>query len=226
MFKRRTPRSPYRQVADFIWPQSGWKRAAHYVAHRLRRLPDRPERIARGISVGVFTAFTPFYGFHFIVAALIARLTRANILAALMATFFGNPLTYVPIGIIALRTGDALLGSKSETAAGRNLFHSFAGAWRDLWNNLVALFTDQVAHWENLLLFSKTVFVPYLVGGMIPGLIAAAVCYYLSLPVIIAYQNRRKAKLDRKAAELRAARLIKQAKALPAGPDATGQNRV
>lgn len=195
-----------RQMAEFIWPRSGWKRAAHYVAHRLRRLPDRPERIARGIFAGVFTAFTPFFGLHFIIAVFLAKLMRGNMLAALLGTFFGNPLTYVPIAIIAMKTGDFLLGSKRQGAVHPGLFESFAGAWRDMWDNLVALFTGMDANWDKLDLFMDQIFIPYLVGGIVPGLVAATVCYYLSLPLIVAYQNRRKARLSRKAAEKLAGR--------------------
>lgn len=204
MFKRRTPRTTLHQMAEFIWPRSGWKRAAHYVAHRVRRLPDRPERIARGIFVGVFTAFTPFYGMHFVLAALLAKLMRGNLLAALLGTFFGNPLTYVPIALIALKAGDFILGSKSEEAVRPGLFKSFAGAWRDLWGNIATLFNGRDAHWDNLLLFFDQIFVPYLVGGIVPGLIAGFVSYYLSLPLIVAYQQRRKTRRERKAAEIRA----------------------
>lgn len=92
----------------------GWTRAFHYVKHRVRRLPDTPERIARGIWAGVFTTFTPFYGLHFVVAALVGKAMRGNLLAALMATFFGNPLTYVPIGIASLKTGHWLLGTRMD----------------------------------------------------------------------------------------------------------------
>jgi len=211
VFKRRTPRTILHQVAEFIWPRSGWKRAAHYVAHRLRRLPDRPERIARGIFAGVFTAFTPFYGLHFVVAAILAKIMRGNILAALLGTFFGNPLTYVPIGVIALKTGDFILGSDSEVAVHPGLFKSFGGAWRDMWDNLVALFTARDANWQNLVLFLDQIFIPYLVGGIIPGLIAAIASYYLSLPLIVAYQKRRKAKLTEKAAEIRARKALNSA---------------
>lgn len=218
MFKRRTPRTLLRQMTEFIWPQSGWKRAAHYVAHRLRRLPDRPERIARGIFAGVFTAFTPFYGMHFVIAALIAKLMRGNILAALLGTFFGNPLTYVPIAILALKTGEFILGEKIKDVTEQSLFKSFAGAWRDLWNNFIALFTDSTANWGNLVMFWDQVFIPYLVGGIMPGLVAGTIAYYLSLPLIVAYQNRRRTKVARKAAEILAAKQAKQADA-PGGAD-------
>ena len=46
--------------------------------------------------------------------------------------------------------------------------------------------------------FFMEVFFPYLIGGMIPGLIAGLAGYYLSLPVIQAYQNRRKGALKAK----------------------------
>jgi len=110
VFKRRDKRPIWQVVKEFFWPRGGWARAAHYVKHRLRRLPDSPARIARGIFAGVFTTFTPFFGLHFIVAALIAFVMRGNILAALLSTFFGNPLTYVPIAMASLRTGYWMLG--------------------------------------------------------------------------------------------------------------------
>ena len=109
VFKRRDRRSIVQAVLDFLWPRGGWTRAFYYVQHRLRRLPGSPERIARGIWAGVFTTFTPFYGLHFIFAALVSRLVQGNLLAALLSTFFGNPLTYIPIGVVSLQTGHFLL---------------------------------------------------------------------------------------------------------------------
>ena len=59
-------------IVEFVWPRGGWGRAFHYVKHRMRRLPDTPEKIARGIFAGIVTAFTPLFGLHFLVAAIIA----------------------------------------------------------------------------------------------------------------------------------------------------------
>ena len=98
----------------FFWPKGGWKRAFHYVHYRLRRLPDSSQKISRGIWAGLFATFTPFYGLHFLTAAIIARLLKGNILAALLATFFGNPLTYFPIGAISIKTGNFILGNQTE----------------------------------------------------------------------------------------------------------------
>ena len=198
VFRRRDRRPALRAIADFLYPRGGWTRAFHYVKHRMRRLPDTPERIARGIWAGVFTTFTPFYGLHFLVAAIVALAMRGNILAALMATFFGNPLTYVPITIVSLQTGHFILGSEMTHSVERSFGGKFVDAWRDLKHNLIALFTDETADWDGLEVFFDQIFLPFLVGGLIPGAITATVCYILSVPVIRAYQKSRQRKIRAK----------------------------
>ena len=198
IFKRRDPKPTLRAIAEFLWPRGGWARAFHYVKHRMRRLPDSPERISRGIWVGVFTAFTPFYTMHFVIAAVLARLMKANMLAALMGTFFGNPLTYVPIGVAALQTGHWLLGTRMSEGVQRSFGGKFADAGSDLWHNFVAIFTDARADWHGLSVFWSEVFYPYMIGGILPGIICASISYYLMVPLIRAYQKRRRGMIKSK----------------------------
>lgn len=198
VFKRRDRRPIWKTALDFVYPKGGWTRAFHYVKHRLHRLPGSPERIARGLAVGVFTAFTPFYGLHFILAALLARVVRANILAGLLGTFAGNPLTYVPIGVIAMNTGYMILGIGNgviEKDVHRSLGGKFVDAGASLLGNILAVFNGLPADWRGLAVFYNEVFFPYLVGGIIPGLVAALFSYYLSVPLIRAYQKRRARKI-------------------------------
>ena len=200
VFKRRDPKTWMVAIRDFIWPRGGWARAFHYVKHRVRRLPDSPDRIARGIWAGVFTTFTPFYGLHFFVAMLIAKTMRGNILASLMATFFGNPLTYVPIGMVSMQTGHWLLGTRMSAETERSFGGKFVDAGHDLWFNFKAVIFGGPTDWRGLSTFYDEVFFPYLVGGLIPGAIVAWICYYISVPLIRVYQQRRrgiiKAKFD------------------------------
>lgn len=203
IFKRRDPKPTLRALAEFLWPRGGWARAFQYVKHRMRRLPDSPERIARGIWAGVFTAFTPFYGLHFVVAALLARAMKGNILAALMGTFFGNPLTYVPIGIAALQSGHWILGTDLEHNAHISFGRKFADAGADLGHNFQAIFTDQVMDWHGLIIFADEIFYPYLIGGIIPGIICGSISYYLMVPILRAYQKRRKGIIKAKFEALR-----------------------
>lgn len=203
VFKRRDRRPVWRILRETLWPRGGWTRAARYVTLRVNRLPDEPHRIARGIFVGVFVSFTPFYGLHFGISAILAWIVRGNVVASLLATFFGNPLTYVPIGVIAMETGYFLLGLTHDSQHG-TLGQKFVGAGRDLWHNTVAMFTPAKANWQDLAIFRDEVFVPYLIGGLIPGLIAGLVMYYISLPLITAFQNRRKGALKARIAALKA----------------------
>lgn len=198
VFKRRDSRSWLRVVFEVFWPRGGWGRAVQYIQLRLRRLPGTPEQIARGIFAGVFVVFSPFYGLHFIFAAVIAKMMRGNILAALLATFAGNPLTYIPISIVSLRTGYAMLQTPREDRVRTDIFARFSDATADLWHNFRAMFTPAEAHWEGLIHFWNSVFYPWIIGGILPGLIFGIASYYLSVPVIRAYQKRRTARLRKK----------------------------
>lgn len=200
VFKRRDRRPVWRFMVEALWPRGGWGRAAMYVKHRLNRLPDPPERIARGIFVGVFTTFTPFYGLHFVVAGLLAIAMRGNILAALLSTFFGNPLTYAPIIATSMFTGYWLLGldprrlrfGKHSGDGPATVGERFVEASAALWDNIRALFTPDVADWSTLRVFYDEVFFPFMIGGIVPGIVCGLIAYYVSLPLITAYQNRRK----------------------------------
>ncbi|SMY06474.1 DUF2062 domain-containing protein [Flavimaricola marinus] len=203
VFKRRDRRPIWQVVLDFVWPRGGWVRAFEYVKHRVRRLPDTPEKISRGIWAGVFTAFTPFFGLHFVIAWLIARLMRGNILAALLGTFFGNPLTYVPIAATSLWFGHRLVGGRPPSELETSLSSKFTGAWNDLFHNFRAIFTPETMDWHRLSLFYDDVFFPFMIGGIIPGIIAATFAYYLSVPVIRVYQNSRRKRLQAKLGQLR-----------------------
>ena len=202
MFKRRDRKPLWQSLWHLIWPKGGWVRAFEYVKHRLRRLPDTPEKIARGISAGVFTSFTPFFGMHFIMAWLFARTLRGNVPAALLGTFFGNPLTYVPIAVSSLTMGHFLLGTRPDRTVHVSLMGKFSGAWSDLWHNFLAIFTDAKTDWHALSIFFEDVFLPFAVGSIIPGLTAAVVMYYVTLPVIKVYQNSRRKRLKSRLKQL------------------------
>jgi uncharacterized protein (DUF2062 family) len=204
VFKRRDRRSALRATAEFFWPRRGWNRAFYYVWHRLRRLPDPPHRIARGIFCGIFVTFSPLFGLHFLLAFLVAKLIRGNIIAAILATFVGNPLTFFFIAASSLQTGHFLLSFGAKTAP--EVIHSslgekFVNASSDLKHNFYAMFTSARADWHELHIFYDEVFLPYLVGGILPGLVCGIIGYYISLPLIQVYQNRRKGLIKAKWAE-------------------------
>lgn len=201
MFKRK-PRSYGQQARDMVYPRGGWKRAATYVWHRMRRLPDQPHRIARGAAAGVFISFTPLFGIHLLGGAALAWLIGGNVLAAVLGTFVGNPVTIPFIAMMALPLGRWLLGVPGQIGP-RAIFVEFERATRELWHNAGAIFTDEKVHWGDLAQFFEQVFWPYMVGGVITGTIAAVATHYLTLPIINAYHKRRARKMEARIARLR-----------------------
>jgi uncharacterized protein len=214
VFKRRTPKSYFQKVGEAFWPRGGWKRASIYVAHRLRRLPDPAHRISRGIFAGVFVSFTPFYGLHFLTAAGVAWLLRGNILAALLATFFGNPITFPIIAAVSVELGSWMLGLPPVPLP--KVVSSFSLASVEIWSNLKAIFTPAVVDWSHLSDFFRYVFLPYLVGGIVPGIVTGMVAYYASYPLILSYQrgrlHRLKERFEKRRRSIEAARADRESR--------------
>jgi uncharacterized protein len=194
VFKRRNPRNFRQWLVNMVVPGGGWGRSASYVMHRLRRLPDTPERIARGIAAGVAVSCLPIFGLHFLSAAALALILRGNVLASLLATFFGNPFTFPLIAIGALEIGSFLLGFDTPAKASEAIT-AFGGIWGELARNFLAIFTPEPFHWEKLGKFGWDIFAPYMLGGAIIACFCGPAGYFLSLPVIRAYRARRMNKL-------------------------------
>lgn len=202
MFKRRKPRS-YSQIAtEMIYPRGGWLRAGQYVLYRLRRLPDQPHKIGRGVAAGVFISFTPLHGLHFLAAAGIAWVIGGNILAALLATFVGNPITFPFIAYASTWLGRELLGTHGRLSA-KKILNESADASMQVWHNFTAMFGHGTPHWDRLGSFYHDIYQPYMVGGLILGIIAAVVAHYLTVPVIRAYHRRRARKLAKRIERIR-----------------------
>ena len=139
VFKRRTPRTYYQAVTESLYPKGGWRRAVQYLAYRIRRLPDPAHKISRGIAAGVFACFTPFFGLHFVIATGLAFVLRGNIMAALLATFFGNPLTFPIIIAVCMELGRWMLGMAPVPLP--YVISSFSDAAVELWANMVAIYS-------------------------------------------------------------------------------------
>ena len=203
MFKRK-PRTWGRTALEVLYPRGGWTRAARYVVHRIRRLPDPAHRISRGVASGVFVCFTPFFGLHFVFATALAWAIRGNILAALLATFFGNPLTFPIIAEVSLEIGTRLLGMPHNVHLPQ-LVEAFSQAMGEVMRNLLAIFTADPAEWGGIGRFWDRVMFPYFIGGLAPGLATAIAAYFATTPVITAYQKRRvkqlKKRYDKRMAE-------------------------
>jgi uncharacterized protein len=195
VFRRRDKRPLFTRVREAFYPRRGWGRSIEYVGHRIKRIPDTPHRIALGFSCGVMASFTPFFGLHFFLAAGAAWLLRANVLASLIGTVAGNPLTFPFIASISLGLGRRILGYGVTGRDFGRVVDAFSEAAVGIWRGLLATVGLAENGWERLVPLFTDIILPYFVGGLLPGLIAAIGSYYLTRPLIGAYQSRRRTRM-------------------------------
>ena len=194
MFKRRERRSIFRFFYEVIFSFKGISRAIEYVGIRLKRIPDTPHKISLGMSCGIFASFTPLFGLHFLIAGLLSYLMRANVLASLIGTFVGNPITFPIITVFNLKLGEWILGSSEYSSGdGGKIFEGFL----DFIFLIYKSFFTEGSIGENdvprINEFLNGVFVPYSLGGFILGIFIAVISYFLLRPLVATYQKKRSA---------------------------------
>jgi uncharacterized protein len=93
-----------------LWPRRNFARSARYAGLRIARLQAAPHALALGVATGVFVATLPIPGIQLAMAALLAWGLGACIPAALLATFWANPLTLPILWLSGHWIGKMLLG--------------------------------------------------------------------------------------------------------------------
>ena len=98
VFKRRKPLGWGAWLREQVYPRGGFKRAIRYVTLRMRRLPDQPHRVARGVFAGSVIGFLPLPGLQFLAGGAQAiPLPDASQDLALML----KSLHHVPVPLMA-----------------------------------------------------------------------------------------------------------------------------
>ena len=192
MFKRRERRSIFRFFSEVIFSLKGIGRAIEYVGIRLKRIPDTPHKISLGMSCGIFASFTPLFGLHFLIAGLLSYVLRANVLASLIGTFIGNPITFPIITVFNLKLGESILGSSEYSSVdGGKIFEGFLDFVFLIYKNLFTEGSVGENSVPKLNEFLNGVFIPYSLGGLIGGIFVAILSYFLLRPLVATYQKQR-----------------------------------
>lgn len=182
LFRRRSPLPVFSKLRHMVWPRAGWRRAAIYVSHRVRRLPGSPSHIAAGFACGAAVSFTPFLGLHFVSAALLALLLRGSLLASAIGTVVGNPWTFPFIWAWSYALGCLVLGTEHQACVHDSLSVS---------NLEGSPFTTEYLR-DNILILG----IPLTVGGLPTALLAWFVFYWPIKGAVASYQKARRARLE------------------------------
>ena len=174
LFRRRTKPNLVERLRETVWPRGGWPRAIRYFGKRILRLSGSPHAIAIGFATGVFVAWSPLFGLHYLIAIAFCFLVRGNVLAALLSTTIGNPLTLPALWAADFKVGELLLGGHAR--------------------RLPLQVPESLAHksFAAILPIVKPIFV----GSLPLGLITGFISYFIVRAAVHAYQHARRERLE------------------------------
>lgn len=175
LFRRRKPANMWERVRIWLWPRRSFSRSFRYMGKRVLRISGSPHAIALGLAIGIFASFTPFFGFHAVLAILVAWLLSANIAAAAIGTAFANPLTIPFIFGSTYTIGRLILnfGGDGDAISVRDFFAMLDERnFSELWEVLFQL----------------------LAGALVLGGVAAVFTYLIAFSTTRRFRLRRAAK--------------------------------
>ncbi|MCV2370177.1 DUF2062 domain-containing protein [Roseateles oligotrophus] len=146
---------------DTLAQTKGLKWLGHYLAPRPWLWVAHRRRVALGVAVGLAVGVIPLPT-QMVLAAVLAIACRANVAAAIAATWLTNPLTLVPIWSLAIALGRFASGHHGPIATPEML----AIEWQQPGTWAASLWTWVQALGE-----------PLLIGLPLAGLVLGALAY-------------------------------------------------
>lgn len=127
-------------------------------------LKDEPKVIAKGFALGSFIGMLPIPGFQIFVSLGLATLLKLNKKAACIAVFNTNLLTGVFVFSFNYWLGKKLLGVNPAFSIGDKINHHFI---------------------TNIIKAGSDVFLSLLAGGIMTGIFAYVLTYYLVMRILL-----------------------------------------
>jgi len=158
-----------------------------YFEYKILHIDDSPHKIALGVALGLFIAWSPLLGLHIFIAIILSMLLRANKFAALVSIWVSNVFTFFIIYYPAYLVGrfifnafapDRTMNKEQVSAAFNKLFAPG--------NILTELFTKQ--YWIDFIALTKTIGPELWLGCFIVGGIVAVSSYLICYKLIISHR--------------------------------------
>jgi uncharacterized protein (DUF2062 family) len=166
-----------------ILPRMGYRRTFRYRLQRIARMAGSPHYLAAGVAIGIALALTPWFGLHFVLAFILARLFRASLPLALAFTLLNNPWTLPLVMVSDYELGRAILGSSA-----------------------IGLPPVEAISWSYLLSDGEALLIPLIVGSTPLALLGFCVIYWPLRHKVGRMQVERRAKLEARRAAILALR--------------------
>ncbi len=167
----------------FIWKNLKWlakaavNRFRRFLFYRVFSLNDTPHRIALGVAVGMFVAWTPTMPFQMVLTITISALVGANKFVGVPFVWITNPVTLIPIYGPNYILGSWLLGRQSA-------IKHFVSEMQQCMSFSGGFWKTTKAWWQATLNF----FAPLWLGSLLMGIVVAAISYCLILWGVIKFR--------------------------------------
>jgi len=136
----------------------------------LMEIPGKENDIATGFAIGIFISFSPWIGLHIILIFLVTRLFKKSFGAGVLASLVFNPITAPFLWTIEYRVGKLVM----------SIFNGYNAP------SLKISFTEFSVLWDNIV----TAFYPIFFGGLVLGVPASLLSYFLVQRSLRLYRKR------------------------------------
>lgn len=160
-----------------------------FLEYKILHIDDSPHKIALGLAIGLFIAWTPLLGIHLLMVIALTVLLRANKFAALTSVWVSNiftiPFVYYPsylVGRVAcdIFTPHSTMSKEQVSAIFKRLFAPG--------NMLNDFYTKE--YWHQFWILIKTIGPELWIGGFILGGLAAVSSYIICYSIIKSHRTK------------------------------------
>ena len=167
------------------------RKIERFVIYRILHVDDTPHRIALGIALGFFVAWTPTLGFQMILVLLLATTFKANRAVGIPIVWISNPLTIAPIYFPNYWLGHKLLSIFGDRP--KLSYEQLAEMFSELHGlGYILNHFFEAQTWKNI----GDVFLKFLnigldlwVGSVLIGIVLGLLTYFLSYKWIVWYRT-------------------------------------
>jgi len=125
-----------------------------------------PNRIAAASALGVFVGFSPYIGFHTVIAIGLSFIFNLPLYPLIVGAYITNPLTFIPVYTACYKVGELITGQTAEMPVN---------------------FTEMSL--TTVLTTAKTFIFPFFIGAHLLGLILGAITYILTYYLVKKYKD-------------------------------------
>lgn len=168
---------PKRRQRKHYTLRTKFKRIVRYMYLRLVRQQMPVHNVAMGFAVGMFVGFLPIIPFQIIVAVTMAFPVRGSKIAAALGTWISNPINMIPFYLMLYYVGRLII------------------PWE------VPPFKPELLELTVMLEQGWNWFLVMFVGGVVLGIPASIISYFLARRAINGYRRRKQAWRRKKRSE-------------------------